>query len=178
MSQRRLLSYLRHQIQHAIGVQIDLNIPLIAPACVEQVNGDVASIAAQHADVLEVRLDQTLHDRIFGGGLRRLRGKILDGVARQQIQKVFVLHAKLQRFLHGQGIQIVVLAELSDLTARDLRRIVMNRRFAFQHGRIQQILSNLEIGELIAAVILPTQSIIAVRTTNSPIIFSYSTFRS
>lgn len=178
MSQRRLLSYLRDQIQHAIGVQIDLNIPLIAPACVEQVNGDVASIAAQHADVLEVRLDQTLHDRIFGGGLRRLRGKILDGVARQQIQKVFVLHAKLQRFLHSQGIQIVVLAELSDLTACDLRRIVMNRRFAFQHGRIQQILSNLEIGELIAAVILPTQSIIAVRTTNSPIIFSYSTFRS
>lgn len=135
-------------------MKIDLNIALIASAGVEQVNGDVAPIAAQHADVLEVRLDQALHDRIIVRGLRRLRGKILDGVARQQIKKVLVLHAKLQRLFHSQGIQVVVLAELSDLAARYLRRIVMNRRFAFQHGRIQQILSNLEIGELIAAVIL------------------------
>ena len=159
-------------------MQINLNIPLIASAGVQQIDGHIAPIAAQHADVLEVRLDQALHDRIVVCGLGSLGGKILDRVARQQIQEVLVLHAKLQRLLHGQGIQIVFLAELSDLTACYLRRIVVNRRFAFQNGRIQKILSNLEIGELIAPVILQIIESNAALTTSSPMIFSYSTFRS
>lgn len=61
-----------NHVENGILVHLHVNVPLVASLVVEQIHRHVAAIAGQLADVLEVRLDQTVHHLLVSASLRRL----------------------------------------------------------------------------------------------------------
>ena len=117
-----------NHVENGILVHLHVNVPLVASLVVEQIHRHVAAIAGQLADVLEVRLDQTVHHLLVSASLRRLarlclRVQALHRLLRQQttphspraasLQEVLELLPHLQHLLHRHRVQVPLRARRS-----------------------------------------------------------------
>lgn len=158
-----------NHVENGILVHLHVNVPLVASLVVEQIHRHVAAIAGQLADVFEVRLDQTVHHLLVSASLRRLarlrlRVQALHRLLRQQttphsprtasLQEVLELLTQLQHLLHRHRVQVPLHAEGAHVAARQRRQRAVDRRLALLHGRVQQEVEDVQVGELIAALVL------------------------
>ena len=158
-----------NHVENGILVHLHVNVPLVASLVVEQIHRHIAAIAGQLADVLEVRLDQTVHHLLVSASLRRLarlrlRVQALHRLLRQQttphspraasLQEVLELLPQLQHLLHRHRVQVPLHAEGAHVATRQRRQRAVDRRLALLHGRVQQEVEDVQVGELIAALVL------------------------